>query len=61
MLVVKNPPADTGDIRDMVLIPGLQRSPGEGNGNPLEDSCREKSMDRKVGGLWSTGLQKVGT
>ena len=61
MLVVKNPPADTGDIRDMVLIPGLRRSPGEGNGNPLEYSCLEKSMDRKVGGLWSTGLQKVGT
>ena len=61
MLVVKNPPADTGDIRDMVLIPGLQRSPGEGNGNPLEYSCLEKSMDRRVGGLWSTGLQKVGT
>ena len=61
MLVVKNPPADIGDIRDMVLIPGLRRSPGEGNGNPLEYSCLEKSMDRRVGGLWSTGLQKVGT
>ena len=60
-LVVKNPPADIGDIRDMVLIPGLRRSPGEGNGNPLEYSCLEKSMDRRVGGLWSTGLQKVGT
>ena len=61
MLVVKNPPADTGDIRDMVLIPGLRRSPVDGNGNPLEYSCLDKSMDRKVGGLWSTGLQKVGT
>ena len=48
MLVVKNPPADIGDIRDMVLIPGLRRSPGEGNGNPLEYSCLEKSMDREA-------------
>ena len=59
--MVKNPPTDTGDIRDMVLIPGLGRSPGEGNGNPLKYSCLEKCMDRRVGGLWSTGLQKVGT
>ena len=34
-LVVKNPPASAGDIRDAGLIPGLERSPGEGNGNPL--------------------------
>ena len=33
--VVKNPPADTEDIRDAVSIRGLGRSPGEGNGNPL--------------------------
>ena len=52
MLVVKNPPADTGDIRDMVLIPGLQRSPGEGNGNPLEYSCLENPTDR--GAWWAT-------
>ena len=34
-LVVKNPPANAGDIRDMGSIPGSGRSPGEGNGNPL--------------------------
>ena len=35
VLVVKNPPANAGDLRDMGLIPGLGRSPGEGNGNPV--------------------------
>ena len=34
--VVKNPPANVGDMRDMSLIPGLGRSPGEGNGNQLQ-------------------------
>ena len=48
-LVVKNPTANTGDVRDMGLIPGLGRSPGGGNGNPLQYSCLEKSMDR---GAW---------
>ena len=41
--VVKNPPASAGD---MGLIPGLQRSSGEGDGNPLQYSCLGKSMDR---------------
>ena len=45
-LVVKNLPANAGDIRDSGGIPGLGRSPGEGNGNPLQCSCLEKSMDR---------------
>ena len=36
MQVVKNPPANTGDVRDAGSIPGLGRSPGEGNGNPLQ-------------------------
>ena len=40
-LVVKNPPANAGDIRDMGLIPGLGRSPGGGHGNPLQYSCLE--------------------
>ena len=48
--VVQNPPA--GDIRDMSLIPGLERSPGEGNGNPLLYSCLENPMDR--GAWWAT-------
>ena len=37
-LVVKNPPANAGDIRDMGSIPGSERSPGGGHGNPLQYS-----------------------
>ena len=37
---------------DLGLIPGLGRSPGDGNGNPLQCSCLENSMDR--GGCWAT-------
>ena len=39
---VKNPPASAGDTGDVGSIPGLGRSPGEGNGNPLQYSCLEK-------------------
>ena len=46
MLVVKNLPANARDVRDMGLIPGSGRSPGEGNGNPLQYSCLENPMDR---------------
>ena len=45
-LVVKNPTANAGDTRDMGSIPGLGRSPGQGNGNPLQYSCLENSMGR---------------
>ena len=48
-LVVKNPPANAGDIRDMSLIPGSGRSPGGGHGNPLQYSFLGNSMDR---GAW---------
>ena len=44
-LVVKNPSANSGDVRDMGLIPGLGRSPGEGSGSPLQYSCLENPMD----------------
>ena len=44
--VVKNLPANTGDIRDGYLIPGSGRSPGEGNSNPLQYTCLENPMDR---------------
>ena len=44
--VVKNPPANAGDMRDVSSIPGLGRSAGEGNGNPLQYSCLENPMDR---------------
>ena len=45
----KNPPAYAGDVRDVSLIPGSGRSPGEGNGTPLQYSCLENPMD---GGAW---------
>ena len=48
---VKNPPANSGDTRDVALIPGRGRSPG-GNGNPLQYSCLWNSMDRGAG--WAT-------
>ena len=38
-LVVKNPPANAGDARDLGLMPGSGRSHGEGNGNPFQYSC----------------------
>ena len=50
--VVKNPPTNTGDIRDVGSSPGLERVPGEGNGIPLQDSCLENPMDR--GAWWAT-------
>ena len=50
--VVKNPPANAGDTRDSGSIPGSGRSPGEGNGNPLQYSCLEIQMDR--GAWWAT-------
>ena len=45
-LVVKNPSANSGDIRDLGSIPGLGKSPGGGYGNPLQYSCLENPMDR---------------
>ena len=47
--MVKKLPANAGDMRDAGLIPGLERSPGERNGNPLQYSCLENSMDRPWG------------
>ena len=44
--LVKNPPANAGDARDMVSIPGSERSSGERNENPPQYSCLEISMDR---------------
>ena len=55
-LVVKNPPANAGDIRDTGLIPGLGRSPGGGHGNPLQFSCLENPMDR---GAWRAIVPEV--
>ena len=50
--VVKKPPANGGDTRDVGLIPGSGRSPGVGNGNLLQYSCLENSTDR--GAWWVT-------
>ena len=49
--MVKNLPANAGDIRDAGLIPGLGRSPGGRHGNPLQYACLENPMDR---GAWCT-------
>ena len=57
--VVKNPPANAGDARntrDIGLTPGLERSPGEEHGNPLQYSCLENSMDREA---WQAIVQRV--
>ena len=51
-LVVKTPLPNTGDAKDVGSIPGLGRSPEGGNGNPLQYSCPENSMDR--GAWWAT-------
>ena len=56
MLVVKNPPANKGDVRDVCLISGWGRSPGEGNGNPFQYSCPEDPMDR---GAWRAAVHRV--
>ena len=54
--MVKNPPANAGDSGDAVLIPGLGRSPGEGNGNPLQYSFLGNPMDR---GAWRATVHGV--
>ena len=45
-LVVKNPPADAEDTRDMGSVPESGRSPGGGHGNPFQYSCLENPMNR---------------
>ena len=54
--MVENTPANAGDIRNEGLIPGMGRSPGEGNGNPLQYSCLENSMKR---GAWQAIVHRV--
>ena len=56
-LVVKNLPAKAEDARDAGSIPALGRSPGEGNGNPLQYSCLENPWTEEPGGLQSMGSQ----
>ena len=53
--MVKNPPANAGDIRDTGLIPGAGRSPGEGNSSPCQYSCLENPMEREA---WQATVHK---
>ena len=57
--MVKDPPANSGDIRDAGSIPGLGRSPGGGHGNSLQYPCLGNPMDREPGGLQSMGLHRI--
>ena len=57
VLVVKNLPANAGEVGDVGLIPGSGRSPGGGHGKPLQYSCLENPMDR--GAWWATELRRV--
>ena len=54
--MVKNPPANAGDARDVGSISGVERSPGEGNGNPLQYSFLENPMNR---GAWQATVPGV--
>ena len=56
-LVVKNPPANAGATRDACPIPGSGKSPGGGNGNPLQYSGLENPVDRGASWLQSMGSQ----
>ena len=59
-LVVKNPPADAGDLRDISSIPGSERSPGGGHSNPLQCSCLETPTDRRAWQVQATESQRAG-
>ena len=54
--VVKNLPANAGDMRGLGSIPGWGRCPGGEDGYPLQDSCLESSMDR---GAWQATVHRV--
>ena len=58
--MVKNPPANAGDIRAAGSVSGSGGSPGEGNGNPLQYSCLENPRDGEPAGLPSMGSHRVG-
>ena len=58
--MVKTPPVNAGDARDVGLIPGLGRSPGVGNGNPSQYSCEYPMDKEELGRLQSIGSQRVG-
>ena len=54
--MVKNLPVNAGDLRDLASVPGLGRSPGEGDGYPLQYSCLENPMNR---GAWRDTVHRV--
>ena len=54
--MIKNMPANAGDIRDPGSVPESGRSPGGGNGSPLQYSCQENPMDR---GAWRAMVHRV--
>ena len=56
--MVKNPPANAGDVRDAGLIPGLGRASGVGHGNPLQDSYLENPMDHEAWQVTIHGVAK---
>ena len=58
-LAVKNVPTNAGGLRGVGSIPGLGRSPGEGNGNPLQYSCLENPWMEEPGRLQSIRSQRV--
>ena len=58
--ILKNLPTNAGDLRVAGPVPWLGRSPGEGSGNPLQNSCLTNPMDRGAWRVWSMGLQRVG-
>ena len=60
VLVVKNPPASAGNVKDAGLIPGSERSPGGKHSNPLQYSCLENPWTEEPGGLQSIGSQRIG-
>ena len=56
VLFVRNSPANMGELRDMVSIPGLGRSPGRGHGSPLQYPCLKNLMER---GAWQVPVHGV--
>ena len=58
--MVKNPLANTRDVKNVGLIPRSGKCPGEGYGNPLQYSCLENLWTEEPGGLRPIGLQRIG-
>ena len=57
-LVVKNLPPNAGNVKDAGSIPGLERSPGGGHGNPLQCLCLENPMDRRASRATVDGVRQ---